>query len=77
MQNLQSLGGMFALLAIAWAISENRRGVAWRQAAMALGVTFVTAVILLKVPAVTRAFSAVNDAVGAIANATRAGTLSS
>jgi len=41
---------------------------------MALGVTFVTAVILLKVPAVTRAFSAVNDAVGAIANATRAGT---
>jgi len=65
---------MFALLAIAWAISENRRGVAWRQAAMALGVTFVTAVILLKVPAVTRAFSAVNDAVGAIANATRAGT---
>jgi len=37
-------------------------------------VTFVTAVILLKVPAVTRAFSAVNDAVGAIANATRAGT---
>ena len=74
MQNLQSLGGMFALLAIAWAISENRRGVSWRQAAMALGVTFVTAVILLKVPAVTRAFSAVNDAVGAIANATRAGT---
>jgi len=74
MQNLQSLGGMFALLAIAWAISENRRGVAWRQAAMALGVTFVTAVILLKVPAVTRAFSAANDAVGAIANATRAGT---
>jgi len=74
MQNLQSLGGMFALLAIAWAISENRRGVAWRQAAMALGVTFVTAVILLKVPAVTRAFSAVNDAVGAIANATRTGT---
>ena len=74
MQNLQSLGGMFALLAIAWAISENRRGVAWRQATMALVVTFVTAVILLKVPAVTRAFSAVNDAVGAIANATRAGT---
>ena len=74
MQNLKSLGGMFALLALAWLISENRRAVAWRQAAMALAVTFVTAVILLKVPAVTHAFSAVNDAVGAIANATRAGT---
>src|SRR5947208_514329 len=74
MQNLKSLGGMFALLALAWLISENRRAVAWRQAAMALAVTFVTAVILLKVPAVTHAFSAVNDAVGAIAAATRAGT---
>ena len=67
MQNLKSLGGMFALLALAWLISENRRAVAWRQAAMALAVTFVTAVILLKVPAVTHAFSAVNDAVGAAA----------
>jgi CNT family concentrative nucleoside transporter len=74
MQNLQSLGGMFALLAIAWLVSENRRAVAWRQVAIAFVLTFVTAVILLKVPAVTRAFSAVNDAVGAIANATRAGT---
>jgi concentrative nucleoside transporter, CNT family len=74
MENLQSLGGMFALLAIAWLISEKRRGVAWRQVGIALIVTFVTAVILLKVPVVTRAFSAVNDAVSAIANATRAGT---
>jgi concentrative nucleoside transporter, CNT family len=74
MENLQSLGGMFALLAIAWLISENRRGVAWRQVAIALIVTLVTAVVLLKVPVVTQAFSAVNDAVSAIANATRAGT---
>jgi CNT family concentrative nucleoside transporter len=74
MQNLQSFGGMFALLAIAWLVSENRRAVAWRPVAMAFVLTFVTAVILLKVPVVTRAFSAVNDAVGAIANATRAGT---
>jgi concentrative nucleoside transporter, CNT family len=74
MENLQSLGGMFALLAIAWLISEKRRGVACRQVGIALIVTFVTAVILLKVPVVTRAFSAVNDAVIAIANATRAGT---
>jgi concentrative nucleoside transporter, CNT family len=74
MENLQSLGGMFALLAIAWLFSEDRRGVAWRQVGIALIVTFVTAVILLKVPVVTQAFSAVNDAVSAIANATRAGT---
>src|SRR5437899_10773490 len=73
MQNLQSAFGIFALLAIAWIVSEDRRGVAWTQAAVALVVTFVTAVILLKVPGATRAFAAINDAVGAIANASKAG----
>jgi concentrative nucleoside transporter, CNT family len=74
MQNLQSASGIFALLAIAWIVSEDRRGVAWTQAAVALLVTFATAVILLKVPGVTRAFAAINDAVDAIAAASRAGT---
>jgi CNT family concentrative nucleoside transporter len=74
MQNLQSALGIFALLAFAWLISEDRRGVVWKQAAVGLVVTFATAVILLKVPGVTRAFSAINDAVAAIAAASRAGT---
>jgi concentrative nucleoside transporter, CNT family len=74
MQNLQSASGIFALLAITWIVSEDRRGVAWTQAAVALLVTFATAVILLKVPGVTRAFAAINDAVDAIAAASRAGT---
>jgi concentrative nucleoside transporter, CNT family len=50
MQNLQSAFGIFALLGIAWIVSEDRRGVAWTQTAVALLVTFATAVILLKVP---------------------------
>jgi concentrative nucleoside transporter, CNT family len=74
MQNLQSAFGIFALLALAWIVSEDRRGVAWPQAAVALLVTFATAVILLKVPGVTRAFAAINAAVDAIAAASRAGT---
>jgi CNT family concentrative nucleoside transporter len=74
MQSLQSAVGVFAMLAIAWIISEDRRGVAWKQAAIGLLVTFATAVVLLKVPGVTRAFAAINDAVGAIAAASRAGT---
>src|SRR5262249_56672935 len=74
MPNLQSSCGIFALLAIAWIVSEDRRGVAWRQAAVALVVTFATAVILLKVPVVTRAFAAINNAVDAIAAASKAGT---
>jgi len=74
MQNLQSAFGVFALLGIAWIISEDRRAVAWMQAAVALLVTFVTAVVLLKVPAVARAFGAINNAVDAISAASKAGT---
>src|SRR5256884_816887 len=74
MENLQSAFGIFALLALAWIVSEDRRGVAWGQAAAALLVTFATAVILLKVPAVTRLFAAINNAVDAIAAASKAGT---
>jgi len=74
MQSLQSAFGVFALLGIAWIVSEDRRGVAWTQAAVALLVTFVTAVILLKVPAAARAFGAINNAVDAIAAASKAGT---
>src|ERR1700719_2795491 len=74
MANLQSAFGIFALLALAWIVSEDHRGAAWRQAAVALLVTFVTAVILLKVPGATRVFAAINDAVNAISAASRAGT---
>ncbi len=74
MQNLQSALGIFALLAFAWLISEDRQGVVWKQAAVGLVVTFATAIVLLKVPGVTPAFSAINDAVAAIAAASRAGT---
>jgi concentrative nucleoside transporter, CNT family len=74
MQNLQSALGVVALLAIAWVFSESRRAVSWRQVLVGLAATFVTALVLIKVPQVTAAFAAVNDAVGAIATATRAGT---
>jgi concentrative nucleoside transporter, CNT family len=74
MQNLQSLLGIPALLALAWIVSEERRAVAWKQAAGALLVTFGAAVVMLKMPGAARAFGAVNEAVDAVAAATRAGT---
>src|SRR5438067_13912376 len=58
MQTLQSAFGVFALLAIAWIISEDRRAVPWLQAAVALLLTFVTAAFLLRVPAVPRPLGA-------------------
>ena len=45
MLQLQSAFGVFALLAIAWALGENRRAVSLRQAAVGLAVTFATALV--------------------------------
>src|ERR1700720_4410161 len=74
MQELQSAFGIAALLAIAWIISENRRAVSGRQAAIGLAVPFATAALFLKVPEVTAGFSAINNAIDAIADASKAGT---
>src|SRR3712207_1241683 len=72
--NLQSLFGIFALLAVAFALSEERSGVAWRRAAVGLMVTVALAVLLLKAPPIRGVLASVNGAVDAIALATRAGT---
>jgi concentrative nucleoside transporter, CNT family len=74
MQQLQSAFGLFALLGIAWAISENRRAVSLRQALVGLAGTFLTALLFLKIPQVATAMGAINRAVDAIASASRAGT---
>jgi concentrative nucleoside transporter, CNT family len=74
MLQLQSAFGVFALLALAWVFGENRNAVSLRQACIGLAVTLLTAVTLLKLPFVARAFGAINDAVGAISSASRAGT---
>jgi CNT family concentrative nucleoside transporter len=74
MQNLQSALGVFAIIAIAWLMSERRRAVPWRPVVIGLAVTFGLALVMLKVPQVKVAFVWINDAVEAIAAATRAGT---
>jgi CNT family concentrative nucleoside transporter len=74
MQQLQPVLGIVALIGFAWAISERRSAVPWRKVAVGLGLTFVLALLLLKVPPVRVIFVAVNDGVDAIAAATRAGT---
>ncbi len=74
MLRLQSALGIFALLLIAFALAENRRAVSLRQAAIGLVATFVTAIVLLKLPVVAHAFGAINDVVGAISAASRAGS---
>src|ERR1700733_10729509 len=73
MPNLQSALGVFAILALALAISENRRAVPWRPVVTGLGITLALALLMLKVPQTEIAFAWINDAVIALASATRAG----
>jgi concentrative nucleoside transporter, CNT family len=71
---LQSGVGIFALLGLAWALSESRRAVSLRQAGAGLAATFVVAIALLKIPPVRAAFAQANKMVDGLAEATRAGT---
>jgi CNT family concentrative nucleoside transporter len=71
---LQSLLGVFALLALAWALSENRRAVSIKQAAAGLALTVALALVLLKLPQSRTVFAILTRGVDALAAATRAGT---
>ena len=70
----QSAFGFFALHALAWAVSDNRRGVVWRPVLMGMALTLALAALFLKVPAFSDAFLVLNRAVEALERATLAGT---
>src|SRR5215470_4786838 len=74
MQTIQSIAGIFGLVALAFAFSENRSAVSFRQAAIGLAFTIVLATLFHRVPQLRIAFGMIGDAVNAIAAATRAGT---
>ena len=70
----RALLGIFALLALAFLCSEDRRRIPWRTVIAGLALQLVLALLLLRVPPATRAVFAVNDAATALQNATQAGT---
>jgi len=70
----QSLIGFFVLHALAWALSEDRKTVAWRPVISGMLLTFGLGVVLLKAPFVRKVFMALNDALAALEQATRDGT---
>jgi len=71
---LQSVLGVVAIPALAFALSESHRAVSWRRVFAAMALTIILAALLLKIPALRAAFAAANSAVDAIAAATRSGT---
>jgi CNT family concentrative nucleoside transporter len=74
MQTIQSIVGIFGLLALAFAMSEDHRAVSFRQAAIGLAFTIVLATLFHGIPQLKIAFAVIGDAVNAIAAATRDGT---
>lgn len=70
----QALLGYAVFVALAWALSENRRAVPWRTVAGGIALQVVLAALILKLPPARAAFAAMNDALLAIERATHAGT---
>jgi len=70
----QSLVGFFVLHALAWALSEDRRTIAWRPVVSGMLLTMGLGLVLLKAPFVRNVFMAFNDALAALEQATRDGT---
>ncbi len=54
---LRGFLGIFVLLAIAWAFSNNRKAIDWRLVATGLGLQLVFAILVLKIPFVNMLFS--------------------
>lgn len=71
---LQGALGVVALLALAWAMSEDRRRFPWRIVVAGLALALVLAAALLKLPAFKAVFTLLNDVLGALERATQAGT---
>lgn len=74
MTYLHGVFGLLALTGLAWIISEDRRAVRWRVPLVGLGLQVLIALVMLRLPAARRLFTALNDGVLALQNATDAGT---
>lgn len=74
MSTLQGLLGIAVFCLIAWALSEDRRAVAWRSVAVGVGLQFALGVLLLKITLFQDFFLALGGIVRALQQATSAGT---
>ena len=71
---MRGLLGLAALLAIAWALSEDRRRIPWRTVVAGLLLQWALALLLLKIPLATNAMFLLNRGALALQNATETGT---
>ncbi len=75
MSTLHGLFGLFVLLALAWLVSEDRRGISHvKTALIGAAIQIAVALFLLKLPVMQAAFVGLNDGVVALQEATQSGS---
>src|SRR5512140_3969651 len=72
-ENAQSLVGVGSVLAICWALSENRGRFPWKLAVGAVVVQALLVLALFGVPAIRAGLAGVGQAVDGLSNSTQAG----
>jgi CNT family concentrative nucleoside transporter len=72
--HLQSALGICLIIALAWALSEDRRAFPWRTVIAGLMLQAALALLLLEVPVARAGLLALNGAVDALTSATKVGT---
>lgn len=72
--NLASLAGIFVLAFIGWVVSGCRRRVNWRAVGWGIGLQLLFAFFIFAVPAGSKVFLLVNDAVVKVLESAQAGT---
>src|ERR1700733_3956500 len=71
---MRGLLGLTALLAIAWALSEDRRRIPWRTVITGIALQWTLALLLLFFPPASALIVLLNDGATALQDATQAGT---
>jgi len=71
---MRGLLGLAALLAIAWALSEDRRRIPWRTVIVGIALQWALALLLLFFPPANAVIFLLNDGATALQSATQAGT---
>lgn len=71
---LQSCIGYAAFIALAWAMSEQRRRIPWRTVLAGIALQVGLALLILKLPGAQAVFAGLNEALLGLEKATRAGT---
>jgi len=74
MQYLINIIGIFALMGIAWALSNNRKIVNWHVVGWGLGLQLIFATFIFVLPFGSRFFLLINDVVLAVLDSAFAGT---